>query len=115
MRRVPQGMIVRYGYVSFGRLDFEQHGGLYLPAVQEKVNQIVNMGNGDQPMEAPFGYWREDGTFAVQDGRHRVIGSVIAGFGTQLVRWLDRFNPEQDRPPVSRPELVPADARADAA
>jgi hypothetical protein len=85
---VPAGKTIKYGYVPHQRVVFEQYGGTYLPAIEKHLHVVVNLGAGAQPLDCPFGYWRDD-LFVICDGRHRYMALLIAGFHTILVRWQE--------------------------
>jgi hypothetical protein len=94
---VPEGYTVRYGYVTVGSwLGFESAGGMQAAKVAEYAGAYSEM-DGAQPADCPWVVWYPGALsegYKVQDGRHRFLGAIMAGYEEILVRWLER--PEHD-------------------
>jgi hypothetical protein len=85
---VPPGKVPVSGYVEVFRVRLACRDRMAVGDVAEAYNRLLQkLPNQEHP--APFGYWQDDGTFVVVDGRHAYIASVMLGLTHLLVTWLE--------------------------
>lgn len=85
--RVEPGQVVESQWVDIGQCVIANHARMSLEAVGEKYRRLICQ--GEAAVWPPItGYWREDGRFAVCDGRHEMVAAIIAGRARVLVAWI---------------------------
>jgi hypothetical protein len=84
---VPQGAIVRTGYVDVFAVRLACRERMAIGDVSEAYQKRLQLGDCE-PFPCPTGYW-EEGIFILIDGRHGWIANVMLGKTHILVSWLE--------------------------
>lgn len=84
---VPPGMLVRTGYVPVHKVRLACHDRMAVGDVDRAYQKRLQLG-ANQPFPPPNGEWEGD-TFAIHDGRHEFVASLMLGQSHILVAWLE--------------------------
>ena len=93
---VPAGSLVRTGYVKIHRIRLANKTRIGVGDVDVAFRRRLQLGDY-QPWPPPVGYWETDPdggrNFVILDGRHEFIATLMLGFETIFVAWIDE-NPD---------------------
>lgn len=84
---VPAGAIVRTGYLDVHKVRLACRERMAVGDVDRAYQRRLQLGD-QQPFPCPNGS-RDGDMFVIQDGRHEYVASLMIGYSTILVAWVE--------------------------
>lgn len=85
--RVEPSQVVESMWIDVDLCVLGNRARMSLEAVEAKFRRLICQ--GEAAVWPPItGFWREDGRFAVCDGRHELVAALLAGRAQVLVAWV---------------------------